>query len=85
MPTSSLISRLFNEANSGYFFLFAVGVFGAVRSCFVDVFSDESDTPLPEAERERYGLKATKVTRPLMVIAFLLIAGFAVWKMLQPK
>ena len=78
------MDRLFHGPHSGYVVMLAAGLFLAIRSCFVDVFIDESESAPSEVARERQGLKATKVTRPIMVIVFLLIAAFALWKMLQP-
>jgi hypothetical protein len=76
------MNRLFHGPHSGYLIVFGVAVVLAIRSCFVDVFIDESESPPTEEARERWGLKANKVTRPLMVVAFALIAAFAAWKML---
>jgi hypothetical protein len=80
MP-ASLMSRI---AHPGYIVFIAVAVFCAVRACFVDVFIDESESAPSEFAREKRGLKATKITRPIMVIVFLLMAAFGVWKMFQP-
>ncbi len=79
-----MIVRLLHGPHSGYVFFFSVAIFLAIRSCFVDVFIDESESAPSEIARERHGLKATKITRPIMVTIFLLMAVFAVWKMWQP-
>lgn len=71
-------------AHPGYIVFVGVAVFLAVRACFVDVFMDESETPPSEYAREKRGLKATKVTRPIMIGVFVLMAAFGVWKMFQP-
>ncbi len=71
-------------AHPGYFMFVAIGVFNAVRACFVDVFIDESESAPSEYAREKRGLKATKVTRPIMIGVFVLISAFGVWKMFQP-
>ena len=75
---------IFDGQRSGYILFVAVALFLAVRSCFVDVFIDESESSPSEYAREKQGLKATKITRPIMVLVFLLIAAFGVWKMYQP-
>jgi hypothetical protein len=84
MSISSVVGRLFYGPHRGYIFFFAAAIFNAVRSYFVDVFIDESESAPSEIARERHGLKATNVTRPIMVTIFLLAAAFAVWKMWQP-
>ena len=80
----SILDRLSSGPNSGYFVLLVAGIFCAANACIADYFVDESDSPpMSEADKEQYGLKATKVTRPIMVGIFLLVAGFATWKMWQ--
>ena len=71
-------------AHPGYLIFAAIGVFNALRACFVDVFIDESESAPSQSAREQRGLKATKVTRPIMVGVFLLMAAFGIWKMFQP-
>lgn len=84
MSVSSVVDHIFHGPDSGYLFIFAIALFLAIRSCFVDVFIDESESAPSEIAREHSGLKATKVTRPIMVIVFLLVAAFAAWKIWQP-
>jgi len=71
-------------AHPGYIVFVGVAVFCAVRACFVDVFMDESESAPSEYASEKRGLKATKVTRPIMIGVFVLMAAFGVWKMFQP-
>ncbi len=84
MTASSITLHLLYGPNSGYIVVFVVAIFLAIRSCFADVFIDESESPASEEEKREWGWKATKVTRPIMVGAFLIMAAFAVWKMWQP-
>jgi hypothetical protein len=84
MSASSLINRLLNGPHTGYWIVLVGALALAVSACFTDIFIDESESAPTEESRQRWGLKATKVTRPLMVLAFVLIALFAVWNMLQP-
>ncbi len=84
MSATSIAYRFFQGPHSGYIVVLVPALCLAVRSCFVDVFIDETDSPPSDAAREKWGLKATKVTRPIMVGVFLLIAAFAFWKMWQP-
>jgi hypothetical protein len=54
-----------------------LGLYLAVDACYADYFVDESDSaPMSEEDKERYALKATKVTRPIMIAIYLCIAGF---------
>ena len=70
--------------NSGYWVLLAFGLYMAIYACFADYFIDESDSsPMSEEDKQRYALKATKVTRPIVIVVALSIAGFGVWKMFQ--
>jgi hypothetical protein len=78
------MSRLFHGPHFNYVFVLVPAIILAIRSCLVDVFIDETESPPTEDARERHGLKATKVTRPIMVSAFALIAAVAAWKMFQP-
>ncbi|OJV43327.1 MAG: hypothetical protein BGO25_08245 [Acidobacteriales bacterium 59-55] len=78
MSAPSIVDRLFHGPHSNYLIVLVVAVVLAIRLCFVDIFIDESESPPSEEARERWGLKATKVTRPLMVAAFVLIAAFAI-------
>lgn len=80
MP-ASLMTRI---AHPGYIVFVGVAVFCAVGACFVDVFIDESESAPSEFVREKRGLKATKVTRPIVVLVFALMAALGVWRMLQP-
>jgi hypothetical protein len=75
------VSRI---THPGYIVFIAVAIFCAVRACFVDVFIDESESAPSEFAREKHGLKATKVTSPIMVLVFVLMGAFGVWKMVQP-
>jgi hypothetical protein len=84
MTLSSITFHLFHGPHSDYLLFLAVALFLAVRSWFVDNFIDESESAPSDVARESHGLKATKVTRPIMSMVFLLIAGFALWKMWQP-
>ena len=60
-----MIERMIGGHNSGYWVLVASGLYMAVYACFTDYFIDESDSPpMSEEDKERYALKATKVTRP---------------------
>ena len=80
----SILDRLTNGPNAGYFVMFVAGIFCAVSACFADYFVDESESvPMSEGDKEKYALKATKITRPIMVGLFLSIACFAIWKMWQ--
>jgi hypothetical protein len=79
--SASLISRI---AHPRYIVFVGVAAFCAVRACFVDVFIDESESAPSEFAREKRGLKATKVTRPIMIGVFVSLAAFGVWKMFQP-
>jgi hypothetical protein len=79
--SASVISRI---AHPAYIVFLGVAAFCAVRACFVDVFIDESESAPSEFAREKRGLKATKVTRPIMIGIFVLIAVFGVWRMFQP-
>ena len=84
MSDISIVNRLFHGPHSNYLFIAVIAIALAIQSCFADVFIDESESPPTEDARERWGGKATKVTRPLMVATFVLIAAFIVWKILQP-
>ncbi|MDP9052015.1 MAG: hypothetical protein M3O31_15045 [Acidobacteriota bacterium] len=84
MSTSSIADRLLHGPHSGYIVLLIPAVILAIRSCFVDVFIGETESPPSEDAREKHGWKATKITRPIMVAEFGLMAAFAVWQMLQP-
>lgn len=80
-----MISRILNGPNSGYAVLVVGGLSLALYACFTDYFVDESESsPMSEEDKERYALKATKVTRPIMIVIFLPVAGFGMWKMFQP-
>jgi hypothetical protein len=79
--SASLMSRI---AHPGYMVFIGVAVFCAVRACFADVFIDESESAPSDYVEEKRGLKATKVTRPIMIGFFVLMAAFGIWKMFQP-
>jgi hypothetical protein len=78
------MDRIFHGQHSGYIPFVAVALFLAVSSCFAEVFIDESESAPSEYAREKWGLKATKITRPIMVVIFLLMASFGIWKIYQP-
>ena len=78
------MNHFFDGRHAGYIVFLVTALFLAVRSCFVDVFIDESDSAPSDEATEARGWKATKVTRSIMVGVFLLMAGFAGWKMYQP-
>jgi len=75
---------LFHGPHSGYIVVFIAAIILAVRSCVVDVFIDETESPPTEEAREKHGWKATRITPPIMVTAFVLMAVFAGWEMLKP-
>jgi hypothetical protein len=56
----------------------------AVQSCYYDVFINESEASPSEEATERHGIKATKVTRSIMIAISFFIAAFAIWKLWQP-
>jgi hypothetical protein len=55
----------------------------AGRACFVNIFIDESEPSYSDEDRLKRGWKATRVTRPIVVGVFLLIAAFIFWRMLH--
>jgi hypothetical protein len=79
-----MIAHLIHGPHFFYAILFAVAIFNAIRSCFADVFFDGTESAPTDEALEKLGWKATKITRPIMVVVFLLIAAFAVWKVWQP-
>lgn len=81
---SSLVASLWHIAHPGYIVFIGVAMFCAIWACFVDIFIDESESSPSEFAREKRGWKATKVTRPIMVLVFVLMAAVGVWKMLEP-
>jgi len=84
MATSFITSHISKGHDWGWIVMFAFASFSAVRSCFADVFIDESESGVSEEERETHGLKATKTTRPIMVTLFTAIAAFSIWKIWHP-
>ena len=84
MPNGIGSSLMSHVAHPGYIVFVGVAVFCTIRAWFVDVFMDESEAAPSEYARGKRGLKATKVTRPIMLGVFLLMAAFGVWKMFQP-
>lgn len=82
--STSIIFHLFRGPNSGYTPVLIVAIILTIRACYYDVFIDESESPPSKIATEKSGLKATKFTRPIMIIIPLLIAAFIVWKLWQP-
>jgi hypothetical protein len=84
MTISYILDRLFHGPHVGYVVVLIVGLYNAVSSWFVDAFLDESESSASDdAERVGLGWKATKFTRPIMSMIFMLAAAFALWKMWQ--
>jgi hypothetical protein len=79
-----IVASLPHIAHPGYIVFIGVALFCAIRACFVDVFIDESESSPSEFAREKRGWRATRVTRPIMVLVFALMAAVGVWKMLKP-
>jgi hypothetical protein len=84
MTSSSMAFRLFHPPHPGYIVILAAAAYNFVSAFFVEVFIDESESAPSDIATEKRGLKATKVTRPIMIILFFLVGAFAVWKMWQP-
>jgi hypothetical protein len=78
--TKSIMLHLFRGPHSDYLVLLIVGIVLAIRATYYESFADESES----GPSEEYGLKATKITRPVMIIVSLSMAVFAIWKMWQP-
>lgn len=76
--------HFFHGPHSGYTALLVVAILLFVRASFDDVFIDESESVPSEIANEKHGLKATRITRPIMMAIPLFIAAFAVWKLWQP-
>lgn len=80
---ADMSERYLSISHPGYVPFVAFALFLAVRSCFVDVFVDESESA-PSEEAEKHGMKATKLTRSLMIVIFLGMAAIGIWKTIQP-
>jgi hypothetical protein len=83
MP-NSIIHRLLNGPHSGYTLILIGAIIIGVRACYYDVFIDESEAAPSEIATEKRGLKATPLTRGIMITIAFLIGAFAVWKLWQP-
>ena len=80
-----MLQRMLFGPNSGFLVIAAIAFYLAISSLSADVFLDESESaPLSDEERQLHGLKATKVTRPLVFGGFLMMAIFCLWKASRP-
>jgi hypothetical protein len=84
MSISSIKYHLLHGPHSGFIILLVFGILGMIYACFTDVFIDGSESGFTAEGIANRGLKATKITRPIMMVLYLSIAGFALWKMWQP-
>jgi hypothetical protein len=82
--SNSIIIHLLYGPHSGFTIILIGAIILTVRAFYYDVFIDESESAPSEEATEKHGIKATKVTRPIMIGIPLLIAAFAIWKLWQP-
>lgn len=82
--SNSIIFKLWYGPHSGYTSMLIAAIIMAVQSCYYDVFINESEASPSEEATERHGIKATKVTRSIMIAISFFIAAFAIWKLWQP-
>jgi hypothetical protein len=76
--------HLFHGPHSDYTALLIVAILLIVQACYVDVFIDESESAPSEIANEKRGIKATKITRPIMIAISVVIGALAIWKICQP-
>ena len=83
MSAALMSGNILNGSRVAYIGALVFVLLLALRACFADIFIDESESAYLEEDRLKRGLKATKVTRPIVVGLFLLIAAVICWRMIH--